>query len=132
MGQSEWMGWYAHYLQRFAHNLRIDDKKPTIQIERVQRRATKLVPECKEMNYENRLRYLKIFSLKGRRLRGDLIQMYEILQGLDEVNKDKIIPMAVYRVTRNQELKLRRRYSRTDIRKHTFINRKYGINCPPK
>ena len=49
--------------------------------------------------------------------------MYKIFQGLDEVNKDKIVPMAVYRGTRNQELKLRRRYSRTDIRKHTFTNR---------
>ena len=53
--------------------------------------------------------------------------MYKILQGLDEVNKDKIVPMAVYRGTRNQELKLRRRYSRTDIRKHTFTNRTVEI-----
>ena len=98
-------------------------KRQSIQIERVQRRATKLVPECKEMSYGNRLRYLKIFSLKGRRIRGDLIQMYKIFQGLDEVNKEKLLPMAVYRGTRNQDLKLRRRYSRTDIRKHTFTNR---------
>ena len=98
-------------------------KRQSIQIERVQRRASKLVPECKEMTYDERLRYLKIYSLKGRRIRGDLIQMYKIFQGLDEVNKDKLLPMAVYRSTRNQDFKLRRRYSRTDIRKHTFTNR---------
>ena len=98
-------------------------KKQSIQIERVQRRATKLVPECKEMSYDKRLRYLKIYSLKGRRIRGDIIQMYKIFQGLDQVNKDNLLPMAVYRGTRNQDFKLRRRYSRTEIRKHTFTNR---------
>ena len=98
-------------------------KRQSIQIERVQRRATKLVPECKDMSYERRLKYLKLFSLKGRRVRGDLIQMYKIFQGIDKINKEKILPMAEYTRTRNQEMKLRRRYCRTDIRKHTFTYR---------
>ena len=50
-------------------------------------------------------------------------EAYIIFQRLDHVNKDNLLPMAVNRGTRNQDFKLRRRYSRTDIRKHTFTNR---------
>ena len=97
-------------------------KRQSIQIESVQRRATKLVPECKNMSYTQRLKYLKLFSLKGRRLRGDLIQTYKIFQNLDEVDKD-IMPLSTYTGTRNQGDKMRRRFSKTNIRKFTFTNR---------
>ena len=97
-------------------------KRQSIQIERVQRRATKLVPECKDMSYTQRLKYLKLYSLKGRRLRGDLIQTYKIFQNLDEIDKE-IMPLSTYTSTRNQGDKMRRRYSKTNIRKFTFTNR---------
>ena len=97
-------------------------KRQSVQLERVQRRATKLVPECKDMNYDQRLRYLKIYSLKGRRLRGDLIQTYKIFQNLDAVDKN-MLPLSNYEGSRNQGNKLRRRFSRPNIRKYTFSNR---------
>ena len=43
-------------------------------IENVQRRATKLVKAIKNLPYEERLRKLKMMSLKSRRTRGDLIR----------------------------------------------------------
>ena len=39
-------------------------------LENVQRRATKMVPELKDMTYEERLTTLKLFPLKERRARG--------------------------------------------------------------
>ena len=98
-------------------------KKQSIQIENVQRRATKLVPNCKDMSYEERLRYLKLHSLKGRRLRGDLIQAYKIFQDIDDIAPEKLLPITKYGRTRNQGQKLRHRHTRTDIRKYTFTNR---------
>ena len=98
-------------------------KRQSIQIERIQRRATKLVPECKEMSYKQRLRYLKLHSLKGRRIRGDMIQVYKICHGIDDISAHKLLPFATYRNTRNQGLKLRHRFSHKDIRKFTFSNR---------
>ena len=44
-------------------------------LERVQKRATKLVHVCKKMSYRDRLIYLKLPTLKYRRLRGDMIEV---------------------------------------------------------
>ena len=65
-------------------------KRQSVQIEKVQRRATKLLNECKNMTYYERLRYLNLHSLKGRRLRGDLIQAYTIFNGIDDVPIDSL------------------------------------------
>lgn len=45
-------------------------------LEKVQRRATKIVPGLKDLTYPDRLQRLKIPTLSYRRLRGDLIQVY--------------------------------------------------------
>ena len=54
-------------------------------IDRVQRRATKLfVPDIKDMPYTGRLRALSLIFLKARRMRGDLIQTYKIINNVDD------------------------------------------------
>ena len=48
-------------------------------IERVQRRATRLVPGLRELPYEERLRTLNLETLYYRRARADLLEVYRIL-----------------------------------------------------
>ena len=44
-------------------------KRQSVILENVQRRATRMLPELHSMSYDERLRYLKLPSLKYRRLR---------------------------------------------------------------
>ena len=45
------------------------------ELERVQRRATKMLKQCKNLSYENRLKMLNLPTLTYRRFRGDVIDI---------------------------------------------------------
>ena len=57
-------------------------------LENVQRRATKLVREIRNMEYEDRLTELKIPKLIDRRIRGDMILTYRLLSGEEGINHE--------------------------------------------
>ena len=75
------------------------------------------------MSYDQRLKYIKLYSLKGRRERRDLIHTYKIFQGVDNSNPTNIFLLATYKGTRNQGNELRQRNCETDIRKFSFSHR---------
>ena len=54
-------------------------------IEKVQKRATKLIRECRSMTYKDRLMCLNLPTLKYRRIRGDMIEVFKILNQLYDV-----------------------------------------------
>jgi len=50
-------------------------------LEKVQKRATKLIIAVKLLKYEERLRYLNLPTLNFRRIRGDMIEVYKMFSG---------------------------------------------------
>ncbi len=58
-------------------------------VERVQRRETKLVPKLKDQPYEECLRRLRLPSLYYSRRRGDMIEIFKIMEGIECIDPDK-------------------------------------------
>ena len=56
-------------------------KKDIQLIEKVQRRASKLIPNIRNLTYEERIRELKLPSRCHRRNRGEIIYAYKLLKG---------------------------------------------------
>ena len=63
------------------------------ELEKVQRRATKMIPELRHLAYEERLEILDLTTLEVRRLRGDLIQQFKISKGIEIIDLKNQPPM---------------------------------------
>ena len=74
------------------------------------------------MPYHDRLKYLNLTTLELRRHRGDLIETYKILKGLEGIPSDRLFELNTS-VTRGNSLKLNKPRLRLNIRYNNFSQR---------
>ena len=92
-------------------------------VERVQRRATRLVPELRPLPYEERLRELNLPSLQYRRCRGDMITMYLHYPRPLRLEKDDFFTPALTTRTRGHRLKIAKKPATSRVRRQHFSAR---------
>ena len=98
-------------------------KKDIEKIEKVQRRATKMISDCSKLSYEERLKITGLSTLEARRNRGDLIEVFKLLKGFSKVDYKHFFQLVDNSKTRGNKYKLVKSRSRLDIRKHFFSQR---------
>jgi ribonucleases P/MRP protein subunit RPP40 len=91
-------------------------------IERVQRRATKVISNLKNKSYEERLSILSLTTLQTRRVRGDLIEVFKMCKGFDNLYPRLFLKFCTA-PTRGHTLKLFKPRCHLDIGKFSFAHR---------
>jgi len=92
-------------------------------LERVQKRATKMVNGISNLAYEERLKKLNMFSLRYRRLRGDLIEVFKFVNGLERGYLVEMFEFNRNNAIRGHKFKIKVNHSRTRLRQTFFTNR---------
>jgi len=90
-------------------------------IEGVLRRATKIIPCCKTLDYEERLRKLDIPSMAYRRIRGDMIETYKYVHNL--YNCEVPFVLDGESITRGHSFKLKKLRCNSSLRQSFFSQR---------
>ena len=92
-------------------------------LEKVQRRATKLVRGIKHLSYQERLAVLQIPSMEERLQRGELIETFKILTGKVVIDPGRFFERNQDTRTRGPQLKPKKQSSGSQLRAQFFSNR---------
>ena len=91
-------------------------------VERVQRRATRLVESIRHKPYEERLHRLDLPSLYYRRRRGDMIHVYQLFHGGVDADPRKFFKL-MDSSTRGHPFKIQKFLASSRVRRFSFASR---------
>jgi hypothetical protein len=83
-------------------------RKDIEELEKVQRRATKMIKGFSNLSYDERLKRCNLTSLETRRIRGDLIETYKIVTGKEALSADRFFEFSNDSRTRGHRYKLKK------------------------
>ncbi len=96
-------------------------------LEKVQRRATKLIPGLRDLRYEKRLKECGLTTLDTRLLRRDKIEVFKILNGHENIDPNIFFKIKTGKLTRGHDFTLVKGQNRLDFGKYSFSQR--TVNC---
>lgn len=88
-------------------------------VENVQRRSTRLLPGLRHLTYRDRLKELNLPTLLYRRKRADMIQVFKIMKGIDDISIEDFFQVADSS-TRGHNFKLFKPRSYKSVRQNSF------------
>jgi len=103
------------------------EKQLIDQIEKIQRRATRMISGIGHLEYEDRLKHCRLPTLEQPRVRGDLIHVYKMLNGFLHVNSGEFFSFVrqrhdvATRSSENNHMVVEKCH--LDVRKYFFTNR---------
>ena len=97
------------------------------EIEKVQRRATKLVIGLSEKTYPERLKHLNLTTLAFRRKRCDIIQVFRIIHSIDSIDQNLFFKIDPDRRTRGNSFKIFKPRVTSRLRQNSFSQRVINI-----
>jgi hypothetical protein len=91
-------------------------------LEKVQKRATRMIEECIGKSYTERLQFLGLTTLETRRTRADMLEVYKILNGFEGIRENSFFKVHCTN-TRGHSKKLYKERVNKDVLKFSFGNR---------
>ena len=79
------------HLEHCVHAWNPHLRKDIDMLEKIQRRATKLIPGLRYLRYEEILKTCGVTTLETRRLRGDQIEVFKILNGYEHIDSNIVV-----------------------------------------
>ena len=92
-------------------------------LEKVQRKATKMMPKLMNISHEMRLKECGLTTIKTRRLRGDQIEVLKMFNGYGNIDRNVFFTIKEERRTRGHGVTLAKKQCRLGIRKLSFSQR---------
>ena len=104
-------------------------RKDIDMLEKIQRIATKLIPGLRDLRYEERLKECGPTTLETRRLRGDQIEVFKILNGYENIDSNIFFSKfnKESKITRGHNFTLVKKQSRLDVSKFSFSQRTINV-----
>ena len=96
-------------------------------LEKIQRRATKLIPGLRDLRYEERLKECGLTTLETRRLRVDEIEVFKILNGYENIDCNIFFEIKESKINRGHNFTLVKKQSRLDVRKFSISQRTINV-----
>ena len=88
-----------------------------------------MVPELKDLEYEDRLKEMGLLTLQDRRERGDLIIMYKIISGKEKIDRQDLVILTedASTRTRGHSKKVGKSPCSRDVKKYSFSHKTVDV-----